>query len=273
MYRWPRFPSHLPARLAYSDCSRPAAPQSRGELDADVDRTTTTAMFPLRDDAPRWEFPWVNSSIIALNVVVFLYELSLPHRFLERVFIPSFGLVPYRLQAWVHGAPVPWLAALFPLFSSMFLHGGWLHLLGNMWMLYIFGDNVEDLFGHGRYLGFYLCCGLVAALTQVIFSWNSVIPMIGASGAIAGVMGAYLVRFPRARVLTLVFLLFFFFLWEIPAWVILGYWFLLQFLSGAHTLALGRLAAEGGGIAWFAHIGGFLTGVLLVRMGWRRRRW
>lgn len=230
-------------------------------------------MFPLRDDAPRWGFPWVNSSIIAVNVLVFLYELTLPHLYLERVFIPAVGLAPLRLQVFLHGGPVSLAAALVPIFSSMFVHGGWLHLLGNMWMLYIFGDNVEDLFGPGRYLAFYLLCGLAAAMAQVVFNWNSAIPMIGASGAIAGVMGAYFVRFPRARVLTLVFLVFFFFLWELPAWVILGYWFLLQFLSSAQSLALGRIAAEGGGIAWFAHVGGFLTGVVLVKTWARRRAW
>lgn len=227
-------------------------------------------MFPLRDDAPRWTFPWVNSAIIALNVVVFLYEWSLPHGFLQHVFIPAFGLTPARVQFFLQGAPMPLLALVLPFFSSMFLHGGWLHLLGNMWMLYIFGDNVEDLFGHGRYLLFYLVCGLAAAVTQVAFNWGSTVPMLGASGAIAGVLGAYFIRFPRARVLTLVFLIFFFFLWELPAWIILGYWFLLQFMSGAAWLAASRLTASGGGIAWFAHVGGFLTGVVLVTL-WGRK--
>lgn len=230
-------------------------------------------MFPLRDDAPRWTFPWVNSTIIALNVLVFLYEYSLPHGFLQHVFIPAFGLTPARVQLFLQGAPVSLLVLILPFFTSMFLHGGWLHLLGNMWMLYIFGDNVEDLFGHGRYLLFYLICGLAAGLTQVAFNWGSTVPMLGASGAIAGVLGAYFIRFPRARVLTLVFLIFFFFLWDLPAWVILGYWFLLQFMSGAAWLAASRLTTSGGGIAWFAHIGGFLAGVVLVTIWARRKRY
>ncbi len=217
--------------------------------------------FPLRDNAPRRRFPFVNWTLIALNTLVFLYELRLPRPFLEHVFFPAFGLVPFRYLLWLRGFHVGWAALVLPVFTSMFIHGGWLHLLGNMWVLYIFGDNVEDVFGHSGYLLFYLSCGVAAALTQVILNLPMNVPTVGASGAIAGVMGAYLVRFPRARVFTLVFLVIFVTFWEMPAWFFLGFWFLLQFLSGASTLA-GSARMPMGGIAWFAHVGGFLTGIL-----------
>ena len=226
-------------------------------------------MFPLRDDAPRYTFPVVNTSLIVVNVLAFLYEWQLPSRYLEREFIPALGLVPARVNLFLHGVPMSPGVLFIPFFTSMFLHGGWLHLIGNMWMLYLFGDNVEDVFGHGPYLVFYLVCGIIAALTQVVFNLNSTVPTIGASGAIAGVLGAYLVRFPRARVLTLVFLLVFFTLVDLPAWIILGYWFVVQFLSGAASLA--QITPQSGGIAFFAHVGGFLAGVLLVQLAPRRR--
>jgi membrane associated rhomboid family serine protease len=167
------------------------------------------------------------------------------------------------------GAPgVPLSAAVAPLFTHMFLHGGFLHILGNMWFLWIFGDNVEDRLGHLSYLAFYLLCGLGAGLLQLLVSLNSGIPMLGASGAISGVLGAYIVMFPRAKVLTLVPLLFFFFTVDLPAVVILGYWFVIQFLSGLESLGM---RAGGGGTAWWAHIGGFVMGVVLV-MVWPQRR-
>lgn len=224
--------------------------------------------FPLRDDAPRWRFPWVNTLLIGLNIVVFLYELQLPARYLDRVVFPTLGLVPYRIDLFFQGTPVALSAVIVPIFTSMFLHGGWWHLIGNMWMLYLFGDNVEDLFGHGRYLLFYFACGIVAAFTQVVANPHSLVPTIGASGAIAGVLGAYFLRYPRARVLTLVFLFIFFTFWELPAWVILGFWFLLQFLSGATALA----QAASGGVAWFAHVGGFIAGMILVALAVPRPR-
>lgn len=227
--------------------------------------------FPLRDDAPRRQFPWINWLLIGLNVVVFLYEIQLPSRYLARIVFPTLGLVPYRVNLLWHGTPIALSVVIVPFFTSMFLHAGWWHLIGNMWMLYLFGDNVEDLLGHGRYLLFYLVCGLVAALVQVASSPHSLVPTIGASGAIAGVLGAYFLRYPRARVLTLIFLLVFFTFWELPAWVILGAWFLLQFLSGASALA----HAASGGVAWFAHIGGFLAGMTLIALASPRgsRKW
>lgn len=225
--------------------------------------------FPLRDDAPRRHFPWMNWVLIGLNAVVFLYELELPSRYLERVVFPTLGLVPYRVNLFVHGTPIGLAAVIVPVFTSMFLHGGWWHLIGNMWMLYLFGDNVEDLLGHGRYLAFYLGCGVIAAMTQVAADPHSLVPTIGASGAIAGVLGAYFIRYPRARVLTLVFLLVFFTFWELPAWIILGAWFLIQFLSGASALA----HPAAGGVAWFAHLGGFIAGMLAIWLVTPRTRY
>jgi membrane associated rhomboid family serine protease len=152
---------------------------------------------------------------------------------------------------------------LTPLFA-MFLHGGWLHVIGNMLYLYIFGDNVEDILGHGRYLIFYLLCGVASFLVQILFQSNSMVPNVGASGAIAGVLGAYILLFPRARVVTLLPIFIFFTVVEIPAYIFLGIWFLIQFFSGA--LTLGRAEALSGGVAWWAHIGGFLVGMLLIKL-------
>jgi membrane associated rhomboid family serine protease len=223
-------------------------------------------MIPLRDDAPRYRFPGVNTTLICINVLIFIYEWQLPQHFLEGVFLPTFALVPARVAGFFHGMPVPIGAVFLPFLTSMFLHGGWMHLIGNMWMLYLFGDNVEDVFGHFGYLAFYLFCGCVAGFVQVIVNLHSQVPNLGASGAIAGVMGAYFIRFPRARVLTLVFLVIFYTLMELPAWIILGYWFVIQFFSGAISLAAGQMVGQTGGIAWFAHIGGFVTGLLLVQL-------
>ncbi|MHB8734488.1 MAG: rhomboid family intramembrane serine protease [Terriglobales bacterium] len=220
-------------------------------------------MLPLRDSAPRFKLPWVTWGLITLNISIFLFELHLPPSFLGRTLLPALGLVPAHVTTFLAGAPIAPLNVILPFFSSMFLHAGWLHVLGNMWMLYLFGDNVEDVLGHGRFLGFYLACGLVAGLTQCLFQPHSTVPTIGASGAIAGVMGGYLIHFPHARVLTLVPFLFFWAV-ELPAWAILGYWFFLQLLSGTALLALSGAVAEGG-VAWFAHLGGFITGAFLVK--------
>ena len=156
-------------------------------------------------------------------------------------------------------AVVPAHIHLSTLFTSMFLHGGWLHLIGNMWFLWIFGDNVEDVLGHGKYLGFYLACGVIASLAQYAMSPDSRIPTLGASGAIAGVMGAYLVKFPGNRILTLLPIIIFWTTIDVPAWLILIYWFGLQFLG-----AIGPSTAQGGGVAFFAHIGGFIAGMILI---------
>jgi membrane associated rhomboid family serine protease len=227
-------------------------------------------MIPLRDNVPRSSWPGVTVALIAANCFVFIRELSLGP-FQRNLMIESYALVPARTAAFLSGLPVSPARALLPFFTSMFLHGGWLHLIGNMWFLWIFGDNVEDRLGHFRYLLLYLCCGLAGAVTYVYFSLESTMPSLGASGAIAGVMGAYLVTFPRARVLTLVPIFFFLTTWEIPAYFILIYWFLLQFLNGVGSIAA---TDQGGGVAWFAHVGGFLAGVplmLLLRPSGRSR--
>ena len=215
-------------------------------------------MIPLRDDAPRSSFPGVTYFLIALNVLIFLYQWSLPPR-PEMRFEASFGFVPYRVDSWLSGA-TPAIVAFLPAFTSMFLHAGWLHLIGNMWFLYLFGDNVEDRLGHFRYLVTYLICGFAAAFTHFMFNMHSKIPTVGASGAIAGVLGAYFVLFPNARVLTWVFV----FVVQLPAWLVLGWWFVLQFLSGAATSM--SPAVQANPVAVWAHVGGFITGMFLVKV-------
>ncbi|HZS51307.1 MAG TPA: rhomboid family intramembrane serine protease [Bryobacterales bacterium] len=222
-------------------------------------------MIPLRDNIPSRRYPVVNVTLIILNVVVFLYQLMLGPD-LES-FVRTYAVVPYRyfhaVYVTSHGLrPVTTADLLIPLVTSMFLHGGWLHLIGNMWYLWIFGDNVEDRLGHGRYLIFYLLCGITAALAHIWFNAGSRLPSLGASGAIAGVLSAYLISFPRARVLVLVPLFFFFPIVEIPALFFLGFWFLQQFFYGAASL--GVPAYQTGGVAWWAHVGGFVSGAILL---------
>jgi membrane associated rhomboid family serine protease len=218
-------------------------------------------MLPIRDDQPRYSTPWVNSFLIGLNVLIFLGEATLDRRSLD-LLIRQFGVVPSHLTAFLSGSPrYPLPAVVLPFFTSMFLHGSWMHVIGNMWFLYIFGDNVEDYLGHFKYLTFYLLTGLIAMATQVAVGPHSSVPTVGASGAIAGVLGAYFVVFPRARVLTWFFV---FVLW-VPAWIILGYWFVLNFLSGTAT-ALAVQRQNMGGVAFWAHVGGFVSGALLVKM-------
>jgi membrane associated rhomboid family serine protease len=222
-------------------------------------------MIPIRDDAPRSTTPFINYFLIALNTVMFLFESVLgPHA--RASFETQFGFVPVRVDRWLTGAEPP-AFALVPAFTSMFLHGSWLHLIGNMWFLVIFGDNVEDRLGHFRYLIFYLLCGLAATLTHLLFNLHSPIPSLGASGAIAGVLGAYFLLFPSARVLTW----FGFFILWLPAWLVLGYWFVIQFLSGAATSI--TIASQRGGVAFWAHVGGFLTGMILVKLVPARKRY
>jgi membrane associated rhomboid family serine protease len=222
-------------------------------------------MFPLRDSIPSARPPVVNVVLIAACVVAFFYELMLG-RYLEP-FLRAYAFVPLRL---FHPAAfdVGLGFNLFTIVFSMFLHGGWLHLIGNMWFLWVFGDNVEDALGHGRFLLFYLFCGFAAALAQALMDPFSKVPMIGASGAIAGVLGAYFVWFPWSRVKTLVFLGFFVTMTELPAPIFLVLWFAIQFFSG--TLSLAAAGAAAGGVAWFAHVGGFLAGA--VAAWWLRRR-
>jgi membrane associated rhomboid family serine protease len=212
-------------------------------------------LIPLKDNNPSRSYPVVNITLLLANVVVFLYQLALPP-YDQKLFILSNATIPARIPAFLEGH-VGLEAAFLPLITSMFLHAGFLHLAGNMLFLWIFGDNVEDSFGHLPYLFFYLVCGLGAGLLHVLFNLGSTIPALGASGAISGVMGAYMVLFPRERILTLVFI----FVVPIPAVFILGYWFLLQFLAGID--ALGTSAK--GGVAVWAHVGGFLLGVLLTQ--------
>jgi membrane associated rhomboid family serine protease len=223
-------------------------------------------MIPLRDNIPSRTFPFINYTIIALNTLVFLFELKLAGMPLEgggrllEGFIYKFGVVPERFFADVF-AQIP------TVFSSMFIHGGWTHFIGNMLYLYIFGDNVEDNFGHMRYAVIYLLCGAVAALLQSALSAGSSMPMIGASGAIAGVLGSYIFLYPRARIETLVFFGFFIRVIEIPALIYLGFWFVMQAMSGTLTLASASASGhEIGGVAFWAHVGGFAAGAALVNV-------
>jgi hypothetical protein len=217
-------------------------------------------MIPLRDNIPSASRPYVNYLLIAACTLAFLGELSTGPR-LQAV-ITTFGFVPGRFMSLLANyGPLALPVMIIPLFTSLFLHGGWLHLIGNMWFLYIFGDNVEDFLGHRRYLLFYLVSGVGANLIFLMFAPHTMMPLVGASGAIAGVMGAYFILFPGARVLTLVPIFLFITILELPAYFFLGFWFLMQFLLGALSAASPEAA---GGVAWWAHVGGFLVGVLLL---------
>jgi hypothetical protein len=217
-------------------------------------------MIPLKDTIPSRTFPFINYAIILLNFLFFLYQLSLgPH--LEK-FLYAWGVVPAQFFAPLSIGHLHLSQRILPLFTSMFLHGGWLHFLGNMLYLYIFGDNVEDRLGHARYLLFYLLCGVLAAAVHLLTNTGSRVPTIGASGAIAGVMGAYFFLYPYARVVTLIIVIFFVDVVEIPAFFFLAFWFILQFLNG--TVSFGAQDALSGGVAWWAHIGGFMAGILLL---------
>jgi len=225
-------------------------------------------LIPLRDRNPSGTTPLITLSLIFANVAVFLYELQIGGPFLSapalRRFVYTYGAQPIEI---VH------LRSLYAVFTSMFLHGGWMHLIGNMLYLWIFGDNVEHLLGHGRFLAFYLTSGVMAAVTHVAvavaFSPASLeVPMIGASGAISGVLGAYVLKYPRARVLVMIPIFYFITFREISAVFVLGFWFFLQLLYG-----LGSLGVEGGGgVAFWAHVGGFVAGMVLVNVFRRRRR-
>ena len=207
-------------------------------------------MIPLRDTQPSFSKPLVTGLLIAINILIFLYEFSLDPFSLNH-FIMEYGVVPSRFQ-------------YLDLISSMFLHGGWFHLLGNMWFLWIYGDNVEDVLGHHKYLLFYILCGVAAGMVQVLTNPGSRIPTVGASGAIAGVMGAYLIKFPRSKIVTLVPIFIFVTTMEIPAVFMLLYWFVLQIFSGFGSAGTSNVSQ--GGVAWFAHIGGFLAGMLLIKI-------
>jgi membrane associated rhomboid family serine protease len=216
-------------------------------------------VIPLRDVIPSRTTPVVTISLVVLNSLVFLYQLTLGERVEE--FVYTFGLVPANFS---------WISV----FTSMFLHGGFLHVAGNMLYLWIFGDNVEDRMGHGRFLAFYLLCGITAALAQTIIVPDSPVPMVGASGAIAGVMGAYFVLYPHSRIVTLLPIFIFWQVIEVPAIFFLGVWFVMQFLSGVGSIARVTGGEPAGGVAFWAHVAGFaagLVGVFLFKQPERER--
>ncbi len=215
-------------------------------------------MIPLRDTVPARNYPVVNNTLIGISVVTFLIQL-VQGPGLDR-FIYIYGLVPARYSVPQISAYFSTGQQAFAFISFMFLHGGFWHLLGNMWFLYIFGDNVEDRLGHLRYLLFYLTCGVASGVSHLVLNLNSNVPTIGASGAIAGVMGAYFILHPRARILTLIPILFIPYFLEIPAFFFLGFWFILQFLSAAGS------QGQAGGVAWWAHIGGFVFGMIFLKI-------
>ena len=204
-------------------------------------------MFPIRDTEPSYSKPVVTILLIVINVLLFMYEIVQPN---TNTFIATYGMIPDEFS-------------FRTLLTSMFLHGGWMHVLGNMWFLWIFGDNVEDILGHGKFILFYLLCGMAAGLAQVLVDPTSRVPTVGASGAIAGVMGAYLVKFPHSRIRTLIFILFFVTWTDVPAWLMLIYWFFIQFLQGFGSIGYSHVS-QGGGVAYMAHVGGFVTGALLI---------
>ncbi len=227
-------------------------------------------MIPLYDDLPTRRFPWMTVTLIVANVLVFVYELLLSGGAGGRLDLFFFraGFVPYELTHLVDVPPADLVPPPFTVFTAMFVHEGWLHIIGNMLFLWIFGNNVEDAMGRARFLTFYLMCGVAAAYAQTAVRPDSTVPNIGASGAIAGVLGAYILLYPRARVLTLVPVFIFFLpIIMLPAWVVIAAWFVLQLFGG--LLSLG--AAAGGGVAFFAHVGGFVAGLLLVGLFARRR--
>jgi rhomboid family protein len=209
-------------------------------------------MIPLRSSEPHYTRPTVTLAIIAVNVAVFLYELSLGlNSYAGNRFIMHFGIVPDRLN-------------YSSILTSMFIHGGFLHIAGNMWFLWIFGRGVEDLVGHAKYFFLYFACGFAAAFLHILVNSNSTVPTVGASGAIAGVMGAYLIKFPRAHIVTLIFIVIFITTVDIPAFFLLLYWFAIQFFSGIGSV--GFSTSSNGDVAWFAHVGGFVAGMLLVML-------
>jgi len=223
-------------------------------------------MIPIRDRNPSGTFPFVTVSIIALNIMVFLFELSMGQGLDSFLF--QFGVVPIKVYYSTDIPDSNIINTYFPFLSFMFLHGGFVHLIGNMWYLWIFGDNVEDRLGRVKFIIFYLICGIGSAIVHVYFNSQSEVPCVGASGAIAGVLGAYMVTFPRARVLVLIPL---FIVWqtiELPAIIVLGFWFLIQFFSGTASIS----STHGGGVAWWAHIGGFVLGVILIKLFPKSRR-
>jgi len=216
-------------------------------------------MIPLKDTIRASSFPVVNICLIAINSFMFLVEIWMGPELQH--FIQTFGVVPARYFSLTQTDPGNFVLRFLPILVSMFLHGGWVHIIGNMWFLWIFGDNVEDRMGHLRYLIFYLLSGIGAALLHIYLNPTSTVPTIGASGAISGVMGAYFLLFPHARIITLIPIFFFIDIIELPAILFIGYWIALQFFGGAIALSA---AHQAGGVAWWAHVGGFFTGMVLL---------
>ncbi len=215
-------------------------------------------MIPLRDTTESRNYPIVNTILIGVNVLCFMIQMTQGAD--ERFFILTYGLVPARYSVPEIAAHFTFGQQVFALFSFMFLHGGFWHLLGNMWSLYIFGDNIEDRLGHLRYILFYLLCGWASGLVHLFMNWHSTVPTIGASGAIAGIMGAYLLLYPKSKILTLIPIFFIPYFIELPAFIFLGIWFVIQFLSAAGS------HGQAGGIAWWAHVGGFLAGMAFLKL-------
>jgi membrane associated rhomboid family serine protease len=219
-------------------------------------------MIPVRDDQPRFSTPYVTYFLVGLNLLVFLFEASLTARGFK-ILLFQLGMIPANITGLLSGSHKMGVATAFlPTVTSMFLHGSWMHVIGNMWFLWIFGDNIEDYLGHFKYLLFYLLSGLGAAFAQVLITPHSSVPTVGASGAIAGVLGAYFLLYPKAKVLVWFPI---FFLFYLPAWVTLGYWFAMQFVSGAAT-SLASYSDTRGGVAFWAHVGGFLVGIVLIKI-------
>jgi membrane associated rhomboid family serine protease len=218
-------------------------------------------MLPLRDNIPSRSLPLVNLALIALNALVFIYQTGLKPFALNN-FINAYGVIPAHLSL-MH--PSTWI----PLFTAIFLHGGWFHLISNMWVLFIFGDNIEDRLGHFQYLAFYVLGGVFANMLQAMITPTSLVPAIGASGAIAAVLGGYFFLFPRARVVTLIPIFIYPWIVEISAFIFLGFWFVMQLYSGFQSLSMPE-GASVGGIAWWAHIGGFVFGIFTVLLFARR---
>ena len=217
-------------------------------------------MIPLKDDIPARRFPVVNIGLIGVNIVVFLFEMAAgPH--LDQV-ITRFGFVPARFSS-MYSWDFLDIGRYTTVFTSLFLHGSLFHVLANMWVLWIFGDNVEDCMGRLRYLVFFFLCGIASVMAQTLSNPESTLPLVGASGAISGVLGAYFLTYPKASILTLVPIFILFYLIDIPAFIFLGIWFLIQFVSGYASM-IAEDGAAGGGIAWWAHVGGFSAGVVLV---------
>lgn len=224
-------------------------------------------MIPLRDANPSQSVPFITVLLIIANASIFLFELSIGKNLNE--LFSYFALIPAKYFYLAADSGVNYIERFYPLITSQFLHGGWLHVIGNLWFLWIFGDNIEDHIGHFKFLLFYLLCGIAAGLTHVYTNPASPIPTVGASGAVAGVMGAYTILYPRARVLTLIPIFYFIRITELPAFMFLGIWFLMQFFSGAFSLAAGVASA---GVAWWAHIGGFVVGVIFILLFFPRKK-